>query len=159
MKLPEVNNWLTLLANVGVLTGIVFLAIELDQSNRIAIAAAEADIRAAQRELLLATVENPELSEFVTRSQSFETIPPEDRVRYDSFVTMYFSMWAGSALQYENGLLSEYSLEVNIRSIRAFLHANPAAEIILRERIDQLGLERGMNVVWDALFDELESLN
>lgn len=38
MKIQKLNNWLTLLANVGVIAGIVFLGIEVQQSSNIAIA-------------------------------------------------------------------------------------------------------------------------
>ena len=42
---PEpANKWLTLLANVAVLAGIVFLALEVRQSNHIAIAATEMSV-------------------------------------------------------------------------------------------------------------------
>lgn len=37
MNLDNLNKWLTLVANIGVLAGIAFLAIELQQSNKIAI--------------------------------------------------------------------------------------------------------------------------
>jgi len=33
MKLNQLNSWLNLIANIGVLAGIVFLAIEINQSN------------------------------------------------------------------------------------------------------------------------------
>lgn len=36
MKLSNINEWLGLIANIGVLTGIVFLAIELQQNSNIA---------------------------------------------------------------------------------------------------------------------------
>ena len=35
MKLKEFNEWLTLTANIGVLAGIVFLALEVQQSNNL----------------------------------------------------------------------------------------------------------------------------
>ena len=35
MKLPDLNEWLTLGANIGVLAGIVFLGVELSQNNEL----------------------------------------------------------------------------------------------------------------------------
>ena len=39
MKLTKLNDWLTLAANIGVIAGIVFLAMEINQSNKVTIAA------------------------------------------------------------------------------------------------------------------------
>lgn len=44
MNLEPANKWLTLLANMAVLAGIVFLALEVPQSNHIAIAATEMSV-------------------------------------------------------------------------------------------------------------------
>ena len=41
----RLNRWLTLIANIGVIVGIAFLAIEIRQANRIAIASTEIGVR------------------------------------------------------------------------------------------------------------------
>ena len=45
MDTEKLNKWVSLLANIGVLAGIVFLGLEIRQSNRIAMASAELSIR------------------------------------------------------------------------------------------------------------------
>lgn len=45
MGTSRVNEWLQILASLGVLAGLVFLAVEIQQSNRIAIASTEITLR------------------------------------------------------------------------------------------------------------------
>ena len=45
MKIKKLNDWLTLLANVGVIAGILFLGYELRQNNELMRAEARADRR------------------------------------------------------------------------------------------------------------------
>ena len=45
MDMDRANRWLTFGANIGVIVGILFLAVEIRQSNRIAIASTEIDVR------------------------------------------------------------------------------------------------------------------
>ena len=64
MKLDKLNEWLTLIANVGVLLGIAFLVVELDQSNRIAEREARTEVVTSGMELqqiFLESIDLPEL--------------------------------------------------------------------------------------------------
>jgi hypothetical protein len=47
MDMDRANRWLTFGANVGVIAGTLFLAVEIRQSNRIAIASIEIDVRSS----------------------------------------------------------------------------------------------------------------
>lgn len=59
MNLDKLNQWLSLLANVGVLVGLIFLIVELNQSNRIAVYSAESTRRTQFLEMNTARIENP----------------------------------------------------------------------------------------------------
>ena len=61
MKLDRLNQWLTLLTNLGVLIGLVFLIAELNQSNRIAVYSAESTRRTQFLDMNTSRIENPEI--------------------------------------------------------------------------------------------------
>ncbi|HKJ17096.1 MAG TPA: hypothetical protein VJ984_07100 [Xanthomonadales bacterium] len=61
MNLDKLNQWLTLLANLGVLVGLVFLIVELNQSNRIAVYQAESTRTSQFLSMNTSRIENPEI--------------------------------------------------------------------------------------------------
>lgn len=61
MNLEKLNQWLTLAANLGVLIGLVFLIVELNQSNRIAVYSAESTRRSQYLGMNTSRIENPEI--------------------------------------------------------------------------------------------------
>jgi hypothetical protein len=61
MNFDKVNQWLTLLANVGVLVGIVFLAVELRHSSSAISAQTQDSIADGFITLNLATITDPEI--------------------------------------------------------------------------------------------------
>ena len=61
MNLDKLNQWLSLMANLGVLVGLIFLIVELNQSNRIAIYSAESTRRTQFLDMNTARIENPEI--------------------------------------------------------------------------------------------------
>ena len=61
MNLDRLNQWLTLLANLGVLIGLIFLIAELNQSNRIAVYSAESTRRTQFLDMNTSRIENPEI--------------------------------------------------------------------------------------------------
>lgn len=61
MNLDKLNQWLSLVANVGVLVGLVFLIVELNQANRIAVYTAESTRSTQFLDMNTSRIENPEI--------------------------------------------------------------------------------------------------
>ena len=61
MNVDKLNQWLSLLANVGVLVGLVFLIAELNQANRIAVYTAESTRSSQFIGMNTSRIENPEI--------------------------------------------------------------------------------------------------
>lgn len=61
MNLDKLNQWLSLLANLGVLVGLIFLIAELNQANRIAVYTAESTRRTQFLDMNTSRIENPEI--------------------------------------------------------------------------------------------------
>jgi hypothetical protein len=59
--MEKLNQWLTLAANLGVLVGLMFLVVELNQANRIAAYTAENARRTQFLDMNTSRIENPEI--------------------------------------------------------------------------------------------------
>jgi len=67
MEIDRLNRWLTFLANIGVIAGLVFLVLEIQQSNRIAVAATEIEVRNSFSSINASIYTDPELSRLMVR--------------------------------------------------------------------------------------------
>ena len=61
MNLEKLNHWLTLAANLGVLAGIIFLAIEIQQSTNAQLATSRQQVMEADLVLVTNLIQYPEL--------------------------------------------------------------------------------------------------
>ena len=68
MKKLDLGQTITILANVGVIAGIVFLAIELRQNNRLLVAEAEFNQLQHLQDIGMVLFENPEVADMYTRA-------------------------------------------------------------------------------------------
>ena len=71
--MDKINKWLTLVANIGVLVGIIFLSLEINQSNRIAERDARSESVAQEFELQKSFIKNAEVSALMLKLSSGET--------------------------------------------------------------------------------------
>ena len=143
MNLEKLNTWLSLLANIGVLAGIVFLAIEISQSNRQAqsetFQARINEIDQSQREYALSDV-LPEL--YVKISQSgVESLSPVELERVSNWELATITRLNGQFIQYQQGFL-------NIGSYNEML-------IVGSGRLS-LWKELGISTVFEELIKTLE---
>ena len=83
--MEKLNQWLTLSANVGIIVGIVFLAFELNQNNRLLESEArlnQADsIRNAWREIYL----NPDLALMLAKAYRGESLNELETIQLEAY--------------------------------------------------------------------------
>jgi len=107
MNLDNFNKWLTLAANIGVIVGIVFLAIEIQQNTKVQLANSRQQILEADLSIIDDLFENPDL--IVARSD-----PNIDELDYER-VRMYWVKLLRSRefayFQYRDGLMDEATWE------------------------------------------------
>jgi hypothetical protein len=101
----RLNRWLTLGANIGVVVGIIFLAIELRQNNELLQSEAGITYVQARVGALANQLENPELLDALFRARQGEQLEPLDRQRLEVYYRMVFAMWDWEYGQYDDNLL------------------------------------------------------
>ena len=104
MNSSKINDWLTLVANVAVVGGIVFLAIEISQNNEL--------LRSESRQTLVANdvtslTANLENADVFAKLVSEEELSAEDQIRLSFMYTLDLRNREFEYFQYTNGLLDE----------------------------------------------------
>ena len=151
MNLDNLNKWLTLVANLGVVVGIFFLAIEIRQNQQ----TLEQTQALIQRDYDLAVVDNlqqiadtsddmrmlflqyPEIAELSIRGRAGEEMSDVDAVRYRSLCGM--QIWNDAVTHKRNVVLGRDDLA-------------RAEEIVIRNRIST---EPGFKECWESQVDGL----
>ena len=140
MNLDKLNGWLTLAANLGVLAGIVFLAIELDQSNRQARSDAfQARINEIDHQGREFALSDSLPSIYAKLEESgVDSLTPEELLRVSQWESARMARMHGQLVQYKNGFLDE-------ASYRQLLQVGPRA----------LPLWKELGKLENSVFDEL----
>lgn len=107
MDIDKLNRWLTLLANIGVLAGILFLAYEIRQNTTATELDAATNYEAALREYELFVAGNPDFTELVVKSIAGEPLTEVEQFRVEMFFRGALRNWQTAYFQYRLGALSE----------------------------------------------------
>lgn len=92
MNFDQLNRWLTLVANIGVIAGIVFLAYELRQNNEL-MAAEYRATSLAQRTTFMEKGTDPGIAELFVRISQGERLLPADLGRVELIYEWFLEMW------------------------------------------------------------------
>ena len=108
--MDNVNKWLMLLANLGVIAGILFLAVEIQQNNRLlrfeAIAGSlETDLRANEL-----TASNETIARIQTKNNNIELLEPWEVQTVRSLFALSSNSVRKQYLLYQEGIISEQDL-------------------------------------------------
>lgn len=105
MDSRKINRWLTLGANIGVVLGIIFLAIELRQNNELLQSQASITYVQIRVGALENQLENPDLLEALYQARQGVQLEPLDRQRLEVYYRLVFAMWDWEYGQYDDNLL------------------------------------------------------
>ena len=105
VRLDRMNAWMTLLANLAVLAGIIILVIEISQNT----AMLETQIHQSRTEQAIAEAQSLYNSEFVpallVKVRDSEELTAEEYVRYRSLFRAFNRNWDNQLRQFNEGLL------------------------------------------------------
>ncbi len=115
MNLDKTNRWLTLLANIGVMAGIVFLAVEvnqnsaeLEQSNAVATAQGPFQVNTVMDNSYRAMAQNPVLAKLVKDGhESPESLTELEREQFAWWLRANINASEAAWFYYDQGLIQE----------------------------------------------------
>ena len=123
MEPNQLNRWLNLAANLGVIVGIVFLIVELDQTNRIARYTAEVGWRSQAMDINSSRIEYSEI--YAKLQADSAELTPSERAQALMMARQLFNFWISAESAYDLGLISESSLENTLIDISVSLAEAP----------------------------------
>ena len=104
MKKIDLGKTITILANVGVLVGILLLVYELNQNRQMTAAQIRSDLADASMTLQLAAATSSDLRDIWLRILAGQEVQPFERARWQDFLGAMFRNWEHQHFQYRNGL-------------------------------------------------------
>ena len=153
--MKKLNQWLSLFANLGVLAGIVFLAIELKQNTRATIAIASTELTNQSLEYFSLGMDN----QVISRAQHKQSVGEE----LDSFESrqlrqhqyLNFRVFENAYLQYLRGFYDEGEWDRYRRIIGHLLTDNSPAIQMWNDKAGQwtVEFEAEVNAIWDQSSD------
>jgi hypothetical protein len=107
VNFDSVNRWLTLFANLGVMAGIIFLAIETQQNTVATQQSAATSFQAGFSEVELFMAGNQEFSEIIVKGRKGENVSEAEQLRLMVFYGTVLRAWQLNHLHYLSGTLDE----------------------------------------------------
>ena len=104
MKITHLNERLTLIANISVVAGIVFLGLELNQNTGVMKAQAQADLT-ANRISYAVRMMDPVNADLVVKAGGEGVLNASEQLRYEGLLRTLFLSWESEYYQFQNGLL------------------------------------------------------
>ena len=129
MDSEKLNSWLTLAANVGVIAGIVFLAIEIRQNSDSIRAQTRAQLADGVTELFSVNMNDKEYAGVLMRGNNLEDLTPVERYQYYRHRSAWVHYWNNVAYQYELGMYEKSEFEHQISTIRADMETFPGLKV------------------------------
>jgi len=111
MKSERVHGWLTLIANLGVLIGIILLVVELRQNLTTMRAQTRHELSADIVELFSQVAGNEQLASLRRRADAGEELTPDEAYQYALITRAFFRYWENVHYQFRQGLYDEVEFE------------------------------------------------
>ena len=147
MQKIETGQLIATFANVGVIVGLVFLILEIQQANRIAIATSEIEVRSLYSELNEALYAVPEINELLVKAQDGNVeLSDQEKVRAEGLVLRLANAWRSIEVAYENDLVPTETFSTIEDDVRSILTVYPALAPTFRQMIEDYPGQRESDV-------------
>jgi len=115
MNPERLNHWLALVANIGVLIGVIFLAVEMQQNTEAINAQSRQAIFSGSQEELFKFLEYPGLT--VLLASKDQDMNPEQKVQIDALLGSALRAREFAWRQYNAGILDQLSWDTELEVI------------------------------------------
>ena len=159
MALEKLNEWLGLLANLGVFAGLVFLAVEIQQSNRIAVGTAESGWTLQASEVNRSVVENEVTAKLAGKLSTPNpklTVAEEAQAKF--FARQFSNLWTSAARLHANGLMEDTSFAEAVLDVEVTLRELPGLAPHIAYLYEVYKVQPGASAISDAVFSGLSKM-
>ncbi len=134
MKKIDLGQTITILANIGVLAGIIFLAYELRQNTRATQLASAESALSSQSELDLLIAESEGFATLLASDANWDELDGADRLRLQRFTFSALRQWENVHYQYSIEALNPRFWEAYRNELLALLDGNERFIAFWRDR-------------------------
>lgn len=127
MDTERVNRWLGLVANIGVIIGLVLLAYEVNQSTNVAIGAASQGLTEQSLDFFSLKIDSDTVAKATYKQSLGETLDEYEEFQLGQHQYFNFRVFENAFLQYRRGLYDDSEWEKYQRIIAKIFGANPIA--------------------------------
>ena len=127
MNIDSVNKWLTLAANVGVIAGIVFLGLEIQQNSEALQAGSRQGLLEADIVVLDNYMDYPQIYPYANH----ENLTGDDAIRIQVLFITMLRIREFAWLQYNNGFLDEQTFTAYLEPLRVVFNSDVGREYLL----------------------------
>ncbi len=107
-KAEKISEWLTIAANFGVLLGIIFLVIEINQATKATVAAANDSVISGHLELALPVISDPHFARvFALGLHDPESLSDEEAVQFSMWLRQFVNQQIRIRELAQSGLFGE----------------------------------------------------
>lgn len=125
MDFEKLNRWLTFLANVGVIAGIVFLAVEIRQNSNAIRAQTRAQLAEEVTELFSVNMNDQAYADVLMRGNNVAELSAVEQYQYSRHRNAWINYWNNVAYQYQMGMYDESEFALQISTIRNDMETYP----------------------------------
>lgn len=118
MKLDSLNRWLTLFANVGVIAGIFFLAIQVQQNNKLLSAAAINVVLETRMQRVEQTAANEDQAALLVKNRSGAPLTEIESARMQAIHARTLMGWQRDFFLFQEGILTEDQVLANLQTMK-----------------------------------------
>lgn len=153
MRLERIHGWIALLANVAVLAGIIFVAIEIRQNTAAVIAAASTALTDQSVDFFSAGLDNQLVARALFKQQADQELDPLETAQLARLQYLNFRVFENAFLQYRRGLYDEEEWERYERIIARIFSSDPVA-VAMWERNRGVGFTRSFEREVEELLED-----
>ena len=129
MKKIDLGQTVSILANIGVIAGIVFLGYELQQNNKLLAAQARSERVALRQADNALPLENPDLTQALVKSANDESLTAYETVLVSRYMDLVLINFQPAVRELERGLIDEASVPADLWS-RSFGNSDDGWNIV-----------------------------
>ena len=151
--MKKMENWVNIAASIGVLLGILFLALEIRQNTDMMRSQARDAITEKQMMFSEWVTTEPEMAvAIVAAGEGPQAMSSEQRTMYSYFLTGVWREWENSYYQYQRGLFDAAEFEPRTLRWRAQMEPDAARALWAGTR---LWYAPGFRAIVDGFVDEI----
>jgi hypothetical protein len=130
MEKISLDRWLSLVANFGVLVGIILLTVELGQNRDMMKSQTKSDLAMGVVTLTLEIASNEQFADVLARARAGKSLTPGETLQFSNQNIAMHRYWESVHYQYRNGLYDEADFSTHKKAWRIIMNRDsPSVEI------------------------------